>query len=191
MIRGAPPLKMSQEVWSELRRSPTATCQRSYPMTDRQIHPFNEGGIQPSREAHSLQSDREICLGPQAHHVRDANKLTPPVALFQLAVDQACRYLPTFVLSARDDSALATGQNGPRDAEKYTFKPSLVKSGRQPAAKICRREWMTICVWNRNIVTQRRPGHRETRERRKQLCGTCVLAGSADGPEHEPDGACG
>ncbi len=31
-------------------------------------------------------------------------------------------------------------------AEKYTCKPSLVKSGRQPGARICRSEWMTLCA---------------------------------------------
>ena len=85
---------MSQEVWSLLGGGPGATRQRSYPMTDGQIHPFDEGGVQPSREAHSLQSEREISLCPQAHHVRDASELTPPVAFFHLAIDQACRYLP-------------------------------------------------------------------------------------------------
>ena len=27
-----------------------------------------------------------------------------------------------------------------------SFKPSLVKSGRQPGAKMCRREWTTVCA---------------------------------------------
>jgi hypothetical protein len=38
--------------------------------------------------------DREICLCPQAHHVRDASELPPPGTLFHLAVDQARRHLP-------------------------------------------------------------------------------------------------
>ena len=85
---------MGQQLWGGLRRGPRATCQRCHAMADGQIHPLDESGVQPPREAHSLQSDREICLCPQAHHVRDASELTPPVALFHLAVDQARRHLP-------------------------------------------------------------------------------------------------
>jgi hypothetical protein len=51
MIVSAPPCQVSQLVWSGLRRSPGATCQRSSPLTDGQVHPFNTGRIQPSREA--------------------------------------------------------------------------------------------------------------------------------------------
>ena len=94
MIVGSPPFQVSQELWGLLGCSPRATCQRCHAMADGQVHPFNKSGVQPPREAHSLQRDREICLCPQAHHVRDANELTPPVALFHLAVDQARGHLP-------------------------------------------------------------------------------------------------
>ncbi len=94
MIVGAPPFQVSQEVWGLLGRGPGATRQRRYSMTGGQIDPLDKSGVQPSREAHPLQSEREICLCPQAHQVRDASELTPPVALFHLAVDQACRHLP-------------------------------------------------------------------------------------------------
>src|SRR5512133_412448 len=94
MIVSSPPLQMGQQLWSLLGSGPGSTRQRSYPMADGQIDPFNEGGVQPSREAHSLQSKREICLCPQAHHVRDASELVPPLALFHLAGDQARCHLP-------------------------------------------------------------------------------------------------
>ena len=71
MIVSPPPFQMGQQLWGLLGRGPRATCQRGYPMTDAQIDPFNKSGVQPSREAHSLQGDREICLCPQAHHRRD------------------------------------------------------------------------------------------------------------------------
>jgi hypothetical protein len=87
MIVGSPPFHVSQELWSELRRSPRATRQRCYPMADGQIHPLDKSGVQPSREAHPLQGVREICLCSQAHHRRDANQLAPLVAFFHLAVD--------------------------------------------------------------------------------------------------------
>ena len=63
-------------------------------MTDAQIHPFNEGGVQPSREAHPLQGTRESSLCPKAHYRRDLNQLASPVAFLHLAIDQASRHLP-------------------------------------------------------------------------------------------------
>ncbi len=104
MLGSPPPFQMSQKVWGLLGRGPRATCQRSYPMTDAQIDPFNTSGVQPSREAHPRPRDREICLCPEAHHVRDSHQLTPPGALFHLAVDQTRRHLPTFALSSLDDA---------------------------------------------------------------------------------------
>ena len=94
MIVCSPPLEMSQELWGLLGSGPGATRQRCHAMTDAQIHPLDESGIQSSREAHPLQGDREICLCPQAHHVRDPHYLAPPVAFLHLAVDQTCRHLP-------------------------------------------------------------------------------------------------
>ena len=75
-------------------RWPRCDAPAQPPDDGRSDSPLDEGGVQPSREAHSLQSEREISLCPQAHHVRDASELTPPVAFFHLAIDQACRYLP-------------------------------------------------------------------------------------------------
>jgi len=40
-------------------------------MTDRQIHPFDKSGVEPSRKTQSLQGVCEICLGPEPHHVRE------------------------------------------------------------------------------------------------------------------------
>ena len=54
MIVRSPPLQMGQEVWRLLGSGPGAACQRCHPMTDGQIHPLNESGVQPSREAQSL-----------------------------------------------------------------------------------------------------------------------------------------
>ncbi len=95
MIVGSPPLEMSQQLWGLLSGGPGATSQRRYSMTDAQINPFNKSGVEPSREAHPLQGDREICLCPEAHHLRDPRQLTPPIAFFHLAVDQTRRHLPS------------------------------------------------------------------------------------------------
>ena len=51
VIVNSPPLEMSQQVWGRLCRGPGATSQRGYSMADGQIHPLNESGVQPSREA--------------------------------------------------------------------------------------------------------------------------------------------
>ena len=68
--------------------------QRSHPVTDGQIHPFDKSGIQSSREAHPLQGDHKICLCPEAHHMRDPNQLALPITFFHLAVRQSRRHLP-------------------------------------------------------------------------------------------------
>ncbi len=94
MIIRSPPLEMSQQLWSELRRGPRATRQRCHAMTDAQIHPLDESSVQPSRQAQSLQGGCEICLGPQADHRRDPYEFAPPVGFLHLAVDQTGRYLP-------------------------------------------------------------------------------------------------
>ncbi len=94
MIVSSPPVQVGQELWSLLGRGPGSTRQRRYSMTDGQIDPLDKSSVQPSREAHPLQGDREICLCSQAHHVRDANQLAPAVAFLHLAIDQARRHLP-------------------------------------------------------------------------------------------------
>jgi len=63
-------------------------------MTNREIQPLNVSGVQPSREAQSLQGDLKSCLCPQAHHMSDAHQLAPPGAFFHLTRDQARRHLP-------------------------------------------------------------------------------------------------
>ncbi len=63
-------------------------------MTDGQIHPLDEGGIQPSRKAHPLHGGLESGLCPQAHHVGDPNQLALLVAFFHLTIDQARCHLP-------------------------------------------------------------------------------------------------
>ena len=90
-----PPLEMSQQVWGLLCGGPGTSCQSCYAMTDREIHPLNESGIQLSREAHFLQAGLESGLCQEAHHVRDANQLAPPLAFFHLTVDQTIRHLPS------------------------------------------------------------------------------------------------
>ena len=94
MIVGAPPLQMGQQVWSLLGSGPGSTSQRCHPMSDGQIYPLDESGVQPSRETLSLQADFEICQCPQAHHVRDMYQLASSVAFFHLTIDQARRHLP-------------------------------------------------------------------------------------------------
>ena len=54
MIVRSPPLQIGQQMWRLLRRSPGSTSQRGYSMTDSQIHPFDKGRVEPSREAQSL-----------------------------------------------------------------------------------------------------------------------------------------
>ena len=63
-------------------------------MTDGQIHPLNESGVQSSREAQSLSAGFESVLCSKAHYRRDTNQLAPPIAFLHLAVDQASRHLP-------------------------------------------------------------------------------------------------
>ncbi len=89
-----------------LGRSTGAACQSCHPVTDAQIDPFNEGDVQPSREAHPLQGVLESGLCPQAHHVRDAHQLAPPVALFYLAIDQTRRYPPLTYLPRKSTVTL-------------------------------------------------------------------------------------
>jgi hypothetical protein len=81
-------------MWGLLCRRPGSASQRCYTMADGQIHALNKSRVQPPREAQVLQSPFEICLCPQAHQVRDAHQLTPPIVFLHLAVDQACCYLP-------------------------------------------------------------------------------------------------
>jgi hypothetical protein len=91
MIVSSSPPEMGQELWGLLGSGPGAACQRCHPMLDDQIHPLNKSGVQPSREAQSLQSD----LGPKAHHMRDPHQFTPSITFLYLAVDQTRSYLPS------------------------------------------------------------------------------------------------
>ena len=63
-------------------------------MTHRQIHPLDESGVQPSREAQFLQGGLKICQCPQAHQRRDSHEFATLVAFLHLAVDQLGRHLP-------------------------------------------------------------------------------------------------
>ena len=94
MIIGSPPFHVGQQLWGQLRGRPGAACQSRHAMTNGQIDPLDESGVEPSREAHPLQGEREICLCPQAHHGCDPRQLAPPVAFLHLTVDQARRHLP-------------------------------------------------------------------------------------------------
>jgi hypothetical protein len=77
-------------------------------MADGQWSPLDESRVQSSRETQSLQGASESCLGPKAHHGRDAHQLTSPVAFLHLTVDQTslCWLLETSVpkKSANDGS---------------------------------------------------------------------------------------
>jgi hypothetical protein len=63
-------------------------------MADRQLHPFDKSGIQPTREAQSLQGDSESVFVSKMHHMPDFYELAPPVAFLHLAIDQTSRHLP-------------------------------------------------------------------------------------------------
>jgi hypothetical protein len=54
VIIRAPPFQIGQKLWGLLRRRPGAASERGYPMSDRQIHPFNKSGVQPPRKAQFL-----------------------------------------------------------------------------------------------------------------------------------------
>ncbi len=43
-----------------LRRGPGAASERGYPMSDRQIDPFNKGGVQPPRRGSEVLSKRAV-----------------------------------------------------------------------------------------------------------------------------------
>src|SRR5215471_8012684 len=85
---------MGQQLWSLLGRGPRTSCQRCHSVTDAQIHPLDERGVESSRETQSLQGCFEFYLCPQAHHVRDANQLALPIGFLHLAVDQLRCHLP-------------------------------------------------------------------------------------------------
>src|SRR5437868_4562445 len=51
MVVSPPPLQMGQQVRRLLSRGPGAACESSHPMSDGQVHPLNESGIEPTREA--------------------------------------------------------------------------------------------------------------------------------------------
>src|SRR5205085_4914270 len=87
MIVSSPPFYVSQQMWGLLDCGPGATRQCCQAMTHREIHPLDESGVQPSREAEFLQGGLKSGLCSQAHHVRHTNQLAPPVAFLHLAVD--------------------------------------------------------------------------------------------------------
>ena len=122
-------------MWSLLDCGPGATCQRYHPMTDGQIHPLDKSGVQPPREAQSLQGDLESCACSKTHHMRDPHQLAPSVAFFHLPIDQARRYLPLacFPPSASHLKPLAKmgcqgvevqieAITGPRDTQRVSQK---------------------------------------------------------------------
>jgi hypothetical protein len=104
-------------------------------MLDGQVDPFNEGGVQPSRQGQSLQGVLESGLCPQTHHVYDARQLAPPVAFFHLAVDQARSHLPSAYV-APSTSLFAPCPKMSRESIEVEIEP------------VTRKEW----------ETERRPG---------------------------------
>jgi hypothetical protein len=53
MIIGSPPFHVGQQLWGLLSGRPGAACQRCHAMSDGQIHPLDESGVESSREAQS------------------------------------------------------------------------------------------------------------------------------------------
>ena len=51
VILRSPPFQLGQKLWGLLCRCPGAASQRGYPMSDRQIHPFDKSGAQPPGKA--------------------------------------------------------------------------------------------------------------------------------------------
>ena len=95
MIVRAPPLQMGQEVWGLLRSGPGPSCERCHPMTDGQIHPRNESGVESSGKTQSRPRAIEIRLCPEPHHRRDVHQPAPLVMFLHLPVDQIHCYLPS------------------------------------------------------------------------------------------------
>jgi transposase len=54
MIVSPPPLQLGEQVWALLGRSPGAASQRCHAMTNREIHPLNESGVQSPRKTDPL-----------------------------------------------------------------------------------------------------------------------------------------
>jgi hypothetical protein len=54
MVIRTPPFQMGQQLLGLLSCRPGAACERCHTMSNSQIHPFNERGVQPPREAQSL-----------------------------------------------------------------------------------------------------------------------------------------
>jgi hypothetical protein len=51
MVVRSPPFQVCEQVWGLLGRGPRTASERGNSLSDRQIHPFNKGSIEPSREA--------------------------------------------------------------------------------------------------------------------------------------------
>jgi hypothetical protein len=51
MIVRPPPFQIGEQLWGLLSSGPSPACQRSYCVSDGQIHAFDESGVQPPREA--------------------------------------------------------------------------------------------------------------------------------------------
>ncbi len=51
MVVRSPPFQVGEQLWGLLSRGPSSTRQCCHSMSDRQIHPFNESRVQPTREA--------------------------------------------------------------------------------------------------------------------------------------------
>jgi hypothetical protein len=63
-------------------------------MTNREIQPLNESGVEPSWKTKSLSGSREHSACSKAHHRRDPHQLAPLGGLFHLARDQFRCSLP-------------------------------------------------------------------------------------------------
>ena len=54
MIVSSPPLEMSQQVWGLLSSGPGTASQSCHSMTNSEIHPLDESGVESSRKTHPL-----------------------------------------------------------------------------------------------------------------------------------------
>jgi hypothetical protein len=112
VVIDSPPFQVGQEVWGRLRRGPGSTSQRGYSMTDSQMHPFDKGRVEPSREAKSLQDDGESILGSQTHHVRHSHERGIAGSFSSLGHRSVLLPLATGVFSALGEPPGASVQNG-------------------------------------------------------------------------------
>jgi hypothetical protein len=74
--------------------APNAACQQSHALSESQVQPLNEGGVESTGQAGGLQALAEcFALAPE-HDVLDFDQAAAPLELFDLAVDEVGGDLP-------------------------------------------------------------------------------------------------